>query len=52
MAVELRDNPESFKQVMKEHQDHMVDYHLLVKKLGEDQHERELVAQHAELTPE
>jgi len=52
MAVELRDNPESFKQVMEEHQDHLVGYHLLVKKLGEDQHERELVAQHAELTPE
>jgi len=52
MAVELRDNPESFTQVMEEQQDHLVGYHLLVKKLGEDQHERELVAQHAELTPE
>ena len=52
MAVELRDNPESFTQVMEEHQDHLVGYHLLVKKLGEDQHERELVAQHAGLTTE
>lgn len=52
MGVELRDNPESFKQVIEGQHDHMVDYHLLVKKLGEEQHERELIAQHAELTSE
>lgn len=52
MGIELRDNPESFKQVIEGQHDHMVDYHLLVKKLGEEEHERELIAQHAELTTE
>lgn len=52
MAVEIRNNPEKFTQVMEEHQDHLVNYHFLVDRLGEEQYERDLIARHAELTTE
>lgn len=52
ISTEIGSNLENLEPVKKELREHLINYHLLVKKLGEEQYEQGLIARHAELTPE
>lgn len=52
IAFEIRGDPDSVLPVTEEVKDHLTSCHLLVKRLGEEQYEQDLIARHAELTTE
>lgn len=52
VGLQMSEGQENMEQVKKEMQDHLVDHHLLVRRLGTERYEKEIVREHAEMTAE